>query len=334
MIATCDTFKALQGIETPVSKVLEQLSAMWEAPLDAGASKPPSEYRASRMNLILHIGLDASVDEAKTTFRSVIDFSRRYPCRVLALCAQEEAGDQEGQMACKIYSECYIGKSRNEMSCCEAIILGYPMRDRQYLENQVSIFLESDLPTYYWPYRFDSPKRLSDYQVFFKESQRIVFDSARESFSPEEIDLPEPAKLHDLSYSRLLSIRQCIGQFLSAFPPARIVDGLEAITFRSGSRFSAEGRALLKWLEGDLSLCYEYASVSPSASFEQDAEDSGEAPSLEFRYTNDNGLNCSLHIDSNSAHIKANIGGESHSMTAAIRLLDSKDALAEALFFD
>ncbi len=332
MTAICDTFGALPGIETPVSKVLEQLSMMWEAPADPGASKPPSEYRASRMNLILHIGLDASVDEAKTIFRAVIDFSRRYPCRILALCPQTETGSN---MSCKIFSECYIGASRSEMSCCEAIIIGYPLSDRRFLENQVSIFLESDLPTYYWPYRFDSPERLSTYQTFFKESQRIIFDSASESFQSSQIELPEPAKLHDLSYSRLLSIRQCIGQFLSAFPPTRIVEGLETVNFQSSARYQAEGRALLRWLEGDLSLCYEYTDSNPTAEFVISADqDETKDPRLQFIYSGEGYLNCSLEIEKNSAHIEAKIGGEPHSMAAAIRMLDCQEALAEALFFD
>ncbi len=325
----------LPGFEVPVGDALCSLSNMWDAPASSEGVRPPSEFRASRMNLILHFGFDASLDQAKALFRSVIDFSRRYPCRILALCPSKDE-DATGQgIVCKIYSECYIGEGGDDMSCCEALIFGYTLKEKQYLEDQVSIFLESDLPTYYWPYRFDSSDNLSAYQSFFKNVDRIVIDTGEESYSPKQLKIPQPEKLHDLAAARTLPIRQSIGQFFSTLSVEDIVNGLVRVEFTAPVAFKAESESLLVWLEGVLKDCDEFQDGEAVArEFAFNASVDAESPPwLSFSYENANSVECFLDLDAGLAQISARIDNESHAMTAAIKLLEPDDALAEALFF-
>lgn len=331
-----EIYATLPGLEVRVGDALHSLSNMWNAPPSSDASKPPSEFRASRMNVILHFGFDATPNEANELFRSVIAFSRRYPCRVIALCPSKDE-DATGQgIVCKIFSECYIGEGNGDMSCCEALVFGYTLKEKRYLEDQVSIFLESDLPTYYWPYRFDSPDNLSSYQTFFKNVDRIVIDSATENYTPDRLSIPQPEKLHDLAAARTLSVRQCIGQFFSAFPVEQIVSGLQQVRIATSRHFEADARALLGWIESALQDCEDrVGGESGAVDFRCESGDEiadGESR-IVFSYEDENSVECGLDLEAGVAQIEARIGGEPHSMTAAIKSLDPQEALAEALFF-
>lgn len=334
MTATSTVYEALPGLSVPIGQALEKLSAMW-ATTDEAGRKHHSEYRASRMNLIVHIGFEATVEEAKALFQTVIGFSRRYPCRMILLCPQPDSWQSESQMSCKIFSECVIDSDVGGMSCCEALILGYTLSDRKYLENQVSLFLETDLPVYYWPTRFGSAQLLSDYQFFFKISSRILFDSARESFLADQVDLPQPEKLHDLAFSRLLSVRQSVGQFMSAFPKATIVDGLREVSLSCHARFKSEGRALMGWIASALKECYEKPedAVSRLKFDQQEAASEDAMPRMNFIYENDHYLTFDIDLDKGEAHVEADLGNGRQEMTTGVRLLDPEMALAEALFF-
>lgn len=326
-----EIYSKLPGIEVPVGDALVSLSEMWDAPPSSEASRAPSEFRASRMNMILHFGFDASCEEATALFRSVIEFSRRYPCRVIALCPSKDENATGQGIVCKIFSECYIGDGDGDMSCCEAIIFGYTLKEKRFLEDQISIFLESDLPTYYWPYRFDSPDNLSAYQTFFKNVDRLIIDTGVENFTADRLSLPEPEKLHDLASARTLSIRQCIGQFFSAFPMDKIVEGLARVEINAPSGLKAESRLLLAWIKSALSDCSDRVEGS-----ELKAEfvcDEGLETRILFSYDCESFVECSLDLEGGVAQISAKIGGDTHSMTAAIRLLGPQEALAEALFF-
>ncbi len=330
-----EIYRGLPGVEVPVGKALVSLSNMWNAPASSEGSRAPSEFRASRMNFILHFGFEASTEEAKGLFESVIQFSRRYPCRIIALCPSRDENATGQGIVCKIFSECYIGDGHGDMSCCEALIFGYTLKEKQYLEDQISIFLESDLPTYYWPYRFDSPENLSDYQSFFKSVNRVVVDTARESYTTDMLRISQPEKLYDLAFARTLSIRQSIGQFFSVFPVERILEGLNGIAFEAPEKFKAEMNALSGWIQGILGDCRGGSSESgqrDSIAFSLSVG-TEPVPAIRFSYENDNFAECVLDLNSGVAHLKASIGGDEQSMSAAIHLLKPDDALAEALFF-
>lgn len=334
MTATSTVYEALPGLSVPIGQALEKLTAMW-ASVDESGRRRDSEYRASRMNLIVHIGFEAGVEEAKELFQMVIRFSHRYPCRLIVLCPQPDSWESESRMSCKIFSECVFGEGSGGMSCCESLILGYTLSERRYLENQVSTFLEADLPTYYWPTRFESAQLLSDYTFFFKRANRIIFDSARECYLVDQVELPQRDKLHDLSFSRLLPIRQSIGQFLSAFPKEAIVEGLREVTLSSAANFKSEGRALMGWVATALKACYDEGDEAlEKLRFEQQEAGSEEAqPLMRFIYDNERFLSFTIDLERGEARVEADLGNGRQELTTGARLLDPEMALAEALFF-
>tara|TARA_B110000037_G_scaffold219452_1_gene284656 strand:+ start:1314 stop:2312 length:999 start_codon:yes stop_codon:yes gene_type:complete len=331
-MAKSEVYKNLPGFEVPVGEALNVLSSMWDAPASSD-ERAPSEFRASRMNLILHLGFDCSHEDANAVFQTALDFSRRYPCRIVFLCAQPDSWDAESGMVCKIYSQCDIGLSGTDMSCCEVLALGYTLGDRQYLENQVSLFLETDLPTYYWPVLFDSAELLSYYKFFFKQANRIVFDTARERFAIEDVLIDQPEKIHDIAHSRFLSVRQSIGQFMSSFPVADIIDGLESASISGSPCFKAEGHALIGWIREILDTCYGEDSRTMVSITEDFEESDCAALVLAFSYSNENGIECVMNFDAGQAIIEATLAGENHSATSGVKLLEPAEALAEALFF-
>ncbi len=335
MTATSTVYETLPGLSVPLGDALHQLADMW-SPEDETGRKKESETRASRMNLVVHIGFEASPEEAKELFQMVIGFSHRYPCRMILLCPQPDSWDSKDRMGCKIFSECVINHGSGSMSCCEALILGYTLSDRRFLENQVSIFLEADLPTYYWPTRFGSAGLLSDYKFFFKQAERIIFDSARECFLIDQVDVPQPAKVHDLSFSRLLSIRQSVGQFLSAYPPEAIVDGLQEVTLSANASFKCEGRALMSWVASALKACYADSDkgVGRLNFDQQEAASEDAVPRMSFIYSNDRYLAFDIDLEKGEARVEADLGSGRQDMVTGVRLLDAETALAEALFFD
>lgn len=333
MSETKTVYEAFPGLSVPLGKALEELTAMW-SPVDESGKRKDNEYRASRMNLIVHIGFEAGIEEAKDLFQTVISFSHRYPCRMILLCPQPESWESQEDMRCKIFSECVFGEGSGGMSCCEALILGYTLNDRRFLENQVSVFLETDLPTYYWPTRFGSAELLSDYKFFFKQAERVIFDSACERFLVDQVDVLQPEKVYDLSYSRLLPIRQSVGQFLSAFSKEAIVDGLVKVSLSSSSSFRCEGRALMRWVADALAKCYPSLEDAKSAfRLEQmDADSEDAAPIMSFSYGNDNYITFTIDLGKGEAHVEADLGNGKQELTTGVRLLDAETALAEALF--
>lgn len=323
-MAKSEIYNLLPGVEVPVGDALSELSKIWESP-EGSDSDGPSEYRASRMNLILHLGFDCSTADGEEAFQVALDFSRRYPCRVLILCSEPDSVEESSDMVCKIFSQCDIGG----MSCCEVLTLGYTAHGRKYLENQVSIFLEADLPTYYWPIRFGSAQHLSDYQFFFKESQRVVFDTSCDRILLSDVDIPNSGKIHDLAFSRLLSIRQSIGQFMSSYPIESILNTLQSIDIKVPESFDAEGKALLGWLKDVIDSC----GLNTKIKYNHKVDAAAEIPLLSFRYANENSLTCELNLPAGQAKIDAVFEGEKHAMTAGIRLLNATESLAEAMFF-
>lgn len=253
--------QSLPGIATPVSDVTKALAQMWQGDSAAGAAAP-SEFRASQMNLVLHFGLSTSEAEGLATFEKAVAFSQRYPCRIIVLCPTDEKTANSGEpLQGKLYSQCFIGTGHGEMSCCEALMLGYRPSESRFLEDQVSIWLESDLPTYHWFHRVPGHRIESQYLGFAKTCRRVIYDSGIDGYELHTLLWPRPEILHDLAWARLLPLRQSLGQFLSAFEPRLLVENLSEIVtwYAPGRRGEAEN--LVCWQYGGLMGCFKAAEV-------------------------------------------------------------------------
>ena len=324
-----DLIDELPGIALPVGEVTHRLNTMWEA--EAGGS--PSEFRASQMNVVLHLGGQVSADEAVARFHDLIQFAQRYPSRIIVLCPNKS--QKGGSMRAKLFSQCYIGDTHREMCCCEALILGYQPGDCDFLGNQVSVWLESDLPTYHWFSRV-SPERIEAYfDNLLVGVRRCIYDSSIEAEDLGALDWPEPERVGDLARARLLPVRQAIGQYLSGYPIEALCRGLETARIQHAPSMSGEGLHLQEWIRDCLSDCGKCEDCSAlKAHYELgECADSEFCLSLEFCYRDERYFSWKKLNDGNFALIEASLGKSTDKITTRVKALGAEQMIAEALLF-
>lgn len=324
-----DLIDELPGISLPVGEVPNRLNTMWEA--DAGGA--PSEFRASQMNVVLHFGLDVSADEAMERFHALIEFAQRYPSRIIVLCPCESIHD--GSMRAKLFTQCYIGDTHREMCCCEALMLGYQPDDCGFLGNQVSVWLESDLPTYHWFSRVP-PERI---EVYFDNLlvgvRRSIYDSSIESEEMEALDWPEPDRVGDLAKARLLSVRQAIGQYLSGYSIEQLCQDLQSVRIRYAASMPGEGRRLQDWIKdclGDRGKCEDCSALKADYDLGE-CSDPDYLLTLELSYSDKRFFRWKLLSGKNLATVEAFIGKSEERLTTRVKLLGAEQTIAEALLF-
>ena len=267
-------FAALPGMEVPVGGISRSFAKFW-------ADTDVAEQKAMQLNLVLHLGLDTTPEDALEQFQVASRLAQRYPCRVVVLCPDEEdTGPME--LRAKIYGECFLGKSKDDTRCIEFVALSYPPAAKAYLQDQVSVCLSTDLPLYYWAHRFTSSKRLSGYTYLLTRSQRVMFDSAIVSSDALTFSWPNISAVRDLAYSRTLPLRQNIGQFLSRYAPALIIGGLQEVTIRHRAQLNAEASCLLGWVKKG--LVRSGAKPDQGIAFTVTPVDCAGCFSLEFKY--------------------------------------------------
>ena len=323
----------LPGLPLPVAEVTSVLGKMWEGESGEGHAAP-SEFRASQMNVVLHFGLRTSEAEALARFDSAIRFAQRYPCRIIVLCPVESEGRKQ-LLEGKLFSQCYIGATLREMCCCEALMLGYRPRDAGYLENQVSVWLESDLPTYHWFNRVPSERIEAQYLPFIRNCRRVVFDSAVEGNEYSEIHWPKTEQVRDLAEARLLRIRQSLGRFLSSYSPQVLTDSLQNVTVRCLPKRRGEAAHLLAWQEAGLAGCAEISRVdfSPRFSLADLESEAGICLEIEWIYAAGWRLRWFLRDAEKSACVETDLGGRPVSYPMEVSFLEPDEALAEGFFF-
>lgn len=328
-----DLIDELPGIDLPVSEVTKRLQEMWQAEGSGGGS--PSEFRASQMNVVLHFGWEVSAAEAHERFESLIQFAQRYPSRIIVLCPSRESED--GAMRAKLFSQCYIGESHREMCCCEALILGYQPEDCGHLGNQVSVWLESDLPTYHWFNRVPADRIRQYLDSLLVGVRRSIYDSSIEPDGEaiENLDWPDGGRIVDLAKARLLPVRQAIGQYLSGFAIETICRGLETVRVEHCAGCPGEGRRLIEWVKSCLGDC-DHCEDCPAlrATYDLAAVQGEDASlSLEMRYSDGRYFRWKKLSDQKNAVIESSLGKEAERLTVHAKALEPQQEIAEALFF-
>ena len=326
-------FEALPGIEVPVGSISKRLAEMWEDNAADGRPAPAADdAKATQVNLVLHLGLNTTPDDALAQFKTVTGFSERYPSRIVVLCPRiDDAGETE--MRAKIYGECFLGKSKSDKRCVEFVVLSYPRVARKFLENEVSICLSTDLPLYYWAHRFSASGRLADYRYLLSRAKRVMIDSSIAPADAFTFPWPNPNALRDLVYCRLLPVRQTIGQFLSSYPPAVLADGLRAVSVGHDGKLAAEGRVILAWLRRRLAACGAETDKIQFATSPLPA-DAGGNLGVRFDYTDQaRFFRWSGDLVASQAMFDANFGGGHTTLPASVSLLPPESALSEAMFF-
>ena len=119
-------FNALPGIEVPVDAISTRLADMWTdgAAVTGEGHLEADDAKATQLNVVLHLGLNTTPEDAKVQFGHLLAFSRNSPCRVVVLCPLEDPAEST-EMQAKIYGECHLGKSRHDKRCVEFVILSF-----------------------------------------------------------------------------------------------------------------------------------------------------------------------------------------------------------------
>lgn len=326
-------FDALPGTEVPVGSISRRLAQLWA---EAGAEGKPAiaadDAKATQVNLVLHLGLNCTPEDAQAQFEVMVRFCRRTPGRVVVLCPLQ-VDRPEPEIRAKIYGECFLGKSPSDKRCVEFVMLSYSRSARPFLENQVSICLSTDLPLYYWAHGFLSAHGLADYRYLLTQAKRFMIDSAIATPEVLAYAWPNPAAVRDLAYSRLLPVRQTVGQFLAAYAPASLVQGLQQVTVRHASAWGAEARALSGWLQRRLGAC----GVAPGGVvFLQAPTGVDHGPDLEIVFRYDDSarfFRWSAELSARAAVFEADFGAGRTQLATSVSLLEPEVALSEAMFF-
>ncbi len=326
-------FDALPGLEVPVAEINQRLAGLWADTAASGRPAPAAEdARATQVNFVLHFGMNATAADAVRQFEVLLKFSQRYPSRVVVLCPLH-TDVPAPQMRAKIFGECFLGKSKSDKRCVEFVMLSYSRSARPFLENQVSICLSTDLPLYYWAHRFSASSRMADYQHLLGRAKRFLLDSAIAPADALTYPWPNPAATRDLVYCRLLPVRQSLGQFLSAYAPEVLVEGLEAVTVAHAAELAAEARVALGWLQERLEACGAEGDQLQFKSNSLPAEGGGSL-AVNFNYArHDRFFRWRGNLATGHADFEADFGSGTTRLPAAVSLLAPESALSEAMFF-
>ncbi|MGC6456053.1 MAG: glucose-6-phosphate dehydrogenase assembly protein OpcA [Coraliomargaritaceae bacterium] len=324
---------ALPGIALPVEEVTRRLDTMWAG--DA-SEQSPSEFRASQMNVVLHFGKDVDPVDARSRFDGLIRFAQRYPSRIIVLCPRDTGS---GAMTAKLFSQCYIGSTHREMCCCEALFLSYQPEDFGYLSNQVSTWLEGDLPTYHWFSGVPDQRIEGYFDNLLSGVRRCVFDGSIESANLADLNWPDPHRVYDLAKARILPVRQSIGQYLSGYSMETLCCGLERVEIHHVHSFRGEAAAIGAWVLG----CLSHHKENPDAQRLQpsleilpcQANESTSKPSLSMTwiFSNENSFQWTMYEEGSRGQINSVFNQRSEKLSMHVRLLPLENALAEALFF-
>jgi hypothetical protein len=195
--------------------------------------------------------------------------------------------------------------------------------------------VETDLPLYYWPSRVHDGAKLADYGFFLNHSKRIVIDTAVENSSVPEFAWPRPENLSDLAEARILQVRQSLGQFLSTFDPALLVERLEKVSVTAAPALAAETGYMLDWTLNNLSTCGQRAGLAGEGAVrsEKNLDGGEESIRMEWFYGDQKAFSWAVDFASGRARIKATFKGEPIRRDSIVRLLGPEQALGEALFF-
>ena len=323
-------FNALPGIEVPVGAISKSLAQLWARTAADGKPAPEADdAKATQVNFVLHLGLNTTLEDAQRQFETVVAFSRRYPSRIVVLCPLH-SDVPEPTMRAKIFGECFLGKSKSDKRCVEFVMLSYSRSARPYLENQVSICLSTDLPLYYWAHRFSASGKLADYRYLLGRAKRVLLDSAIAPADALTYPWPNPSTTRDLVYCRLLPVRQTIGQFLAAYAPERLADGLVAVTVRHGSDLAADGRVVQAWLRRRLTAC---GAEIERVEFRNEAAGPDQL-GVEFHYaTAARFFRWHGNFATGQAQFEANFGAGLTQLAAGVSRLAPEATLSEAMFF-
>ncbi|MFW6352915.1 MAG: glucose-6-phosphate dehydrogenase assembly protein OpcA [Verrucomicrobiota bacterium] len=324
----------LPGVAMSVREVTRMVGSMWDDLASTSEQHPLSEFRASQMNVVLHLGADTEAGEANERFSQAVAFAQDYPCRLIVLVETEEEDD--AKLRGKLFSQCYLGQNLRDLCCCEALMLSYPRGLAELVANQASLWLESDLPVYYWLHRVDPALLEGAFGSVLKQARRVVHDRGVDGAAYEGLEVVSAERRRDFAFARILGQRQTIGQMISAFPPAEIVDGLRHVELRFAPGYRGEAEQLRDWIREALDDCLRVADREGAVGFSFEALDAADerTVAMEWSYANhDHGVRWDFTAGTKTGHFRASLPSGTVEQPVHIEPLTGAKVLAEAFFF-
>jgi hypothetical protein len=325
----------LPGSPLSVREVTRSARSMWDVP-EADGAPPLADFRASQMNLVLHFGAATAPAEAAGVFERALAFAQVYPCRILVLVEECLAPGSIERFEGKLFSQCYLGRNLRDRCCCEALMLAYPQGLTALVESQVSLWLEADLPVYYWLHRIEAETVQARFGTLLKQARRILYDGAVSGSVYDSLPEAALARLHNLAFARTLRLRQTLGQSLSAVDPVDLVEGLRGVEVMAREDCACEGAILLDWLRTALQACARRAGTELDAGFDLAPleEIDGHSLAMNWRYRNQRKLLLwDYQARSGVGRLSADFGRLKLRQPMHLEPLDDAMLLAEALFF-
>ncbi len=326
---------ALPGLPMRVREVTHTMIHMWDQ--SVGEEGPPmSDFRASQMNLVLHFGPGTSAEEAKQRFDQGIAFAQRYPCRIIVL-AESGPGQKIEELKGKLFSQCYVGRDLRDLCCCEALMLAYPQELADLVAHQASLWLEADLPVYYWLHREPAEVAALSFGTLLKQARRVIFDRNIDGGHYGSLATVASERKRDLAYARTLRLRQSLGQIASAYSPEELIADLVRVEVRCPPDALAEAAFLLDWAHGALQKCAALTNRSGEVSYELIPDEGNLDRGISMAWVYDARPEKSFvweyHPRERSGQVRANLGGGPVQQPIHIEPLSAAQELAEAMFF-
>lgn len=324
-------FSIMPGLEMSISMVTEALIKMWR--VDHAQNNVHAFARSSQLNIVLHNGLYASHASALKSFNDAIAFAKKYPCRIVVLCPEKARGDDIHLMG-KLFSQCYFGDNVREQCCCEALILGYTTDDAVFLKDQVSLWLENDLPSYYWVNEISPGAIKKHYLPLAELCGKVVYDSAVESEGFKDIHWSKHQLVTDLALMRLLPVRQSLGQFLSGYSEEVLISELEQVIVVYSKNCQAEGYQLLEWFRNALEKCEQCEKRKIELEFVlMESFEEGDFLKAQWIYRVNKFFEWEYNCESGISEVKAKFDKEKIGYPLQLRRMSPEEALAAAVFY-
>lgn len=320
------TLDALPGTPMRVADVAPALAKYWSEAMRSGNSS-----RASQMSVVVVFGVDVTPEEAAEKLENAFTFSHRYPCRIIALVPD---ASPDAKPEGRFHVACFADAKGRERRCGEVLMFGYPADfPTEQLESQLSVWLESDLPVYFWLHG-TTVAEVAKLAPMFKVARRVVYDSSVCTGDFSKVAWPKPELVRDLANSRLLGVRQALGQFLAGYTPESLATGLTEVAVRHAKRRSGEAKNLSRWMRSGLEEVSRRTTIPLTANFTiEESEGGASCISTEWKYANGDRLVWQHSATSSGASVEADIAGRQYSRPMRIPFLDQPTSLAEAMLF-
>ena len=317
---------ALPGTPMSVAEVAPALARYWLEVVRSGNAS-----RASQMNVAVIFGTGVTPEDAKAQLENAFTFSHRYPCRIVALCPD---ASPDAKAEGRFHVACFADAKGRERRCGEVLMFGYPAKfPTAQLDSQLSVWLESDLPVYFWLHGTTADEAAA-LAPMLKGARRVVYDSSVCAGDFSKVAWPKPEVVRDLANSRLLGVRQTLGQFLSGYTPESLATGLSEVAVRHARRRSGEAKNLSAWMRSGLEEVSRRTTIPLTAAFTfEETDGSPSCIATEWKYANGDKLIWQHSATSSGASIEADIAGRQYSRPLRIPFLDQPTSLAEAMLF-